>query len=175
MSLARLDPNFLIALNKLQILNRKFPKMAGIEAVKFSKDRFIRKNWVDQNSQAWDKRKRSPKWYSDEQKNQAKRGSLMVKSGRLKRSIRVTNVTANSVTIGTDVPYAQIHNEGGTINHTVSIKSFTRTRKGRNETVKAHNRKRIINMPKRQFMGESSMLLYRIERMLQLEMLKIIR
>lgn len=163
--LARLDPNFIIALNKLQKLRRNFPAMAGIEAVKFSKDRFVRKNWVGQSSEPWDPRKRKAP------------GSLMVGkgSGRLKRSIRVTQTTANSVTIGTDVPYAQIHNEGGVIDKTVNVREHSRKRKGRSEKVKSHRRKMNTTIPKRQFIGESTMLLYRVERLMQLEMLKILK
>ena len=163
--LAILDPNYLRRLNELQKLYRKFPTMAGITAQRFSKDRFVRKNWVDETSEQWKPRK-----------NKAP-GSLMVGkgSGRLKKSIRVTKTTRNSVTIGTDVPYAQIHNEGGVINKTVKVREHNRKRKGRSEKVKAHSRKMNTTIPKRQFIGESKMLLYRVERMLQLEMLKILK
>ena len=162
---AKLDPNFLKKLNELQKVYRKFPDMAGITAVKFSKDRFVRKNWVDQTAEQWKPRKHKAP------------GSLMVGkgSGRLKRSIRKTKVTRNSVTIATDVPYAEIHNEGGTINKTVSVKMHSRKRKGRVEKVKSHSRKMNTEIPKRQFIGESKMLLYRVERLLQLELLKILK
>lgn len=173
--LARLDPNFIIALNKLQKLKRNFPTMAGIEAVNFSKERFVRKNWLDRSPAAWKARKPSPEWHSEAQKKAAARGSLMVKSGRLKRSIRVIKVTPNSVTIGTDVPYAEPHNEGAVINQVVNVKSFSRKRKGRSETVKAHRRKRKMTLPKRQFLGESAILLRRVERLVQREITDILK
>ena len=162
---AKLDPNYLRKLNELQKLYRKFPDMAGITAERFSKDRFVRKNWLDETAEQWKPRKKKAP------------GSLMVGkgSGRLKRSIRRTKVTRNSVTIATDVPYAQIHNEGGTINKTVTVKAHSRKRKGRSENVKSHRRKMNTTLPKRQFIGESKMLLYRVERLLQLEMLKILK
>lgn len=167
--------DFFTKLNRLSKLYRKFPEMAAIEAVNFSKERFIRKNWVDKSVTRWKPRKPSPDWHSEAQKKEAARGSLMVKSGRLKRSIRKIKVTRNSVTIGTDVPYAEAHNEGAIINQTVNVKTHSRKRKGRTETVKAHRRKRKITLPERRFIGESALLLRRIERLVQREMNDILK
>lgn len=167
--------DYIIKLKKLSKLYQKFPELAAIEAVNFSKERFVRKNWVDKTVTAWKKRKPSPDWHSDAQKKAAARGSLMVKSGRLKRSIRKIKVTRNSVTIGTDVPYAEAHNEGAEINQTVTIKRHTRKRKGRTETVKSHRRRRKIKLPQRQFIGESAILLRRIERLVQREINEILK
>lgn len=169
------SPEFLAKLNRLSKLYRKFPEMAAIEAVNFSKERFVRKNWVDKSVTAWKARKASPEWHSEEQKKAAARGSLMVKSGRLKRSIRKIKVTRNSVTIGTDVPYAEAHNEGAVINTSVNVKQHSRKRKGRTETVKAHRRKRKITLPERRFIGESAILLRRVERLVQREITEILR
>jgi len=155
--------NFLTRLSKLQKLHQKFPQMAAILAVNFSKERFIQKNWVDRSASRWEPRKKESK------------GSLMAKSGRLKRSVRKLKVTRNSVTIGTDVSYAQIHNEGGTINKTVNVRSHSRTRKGREENVRAHTRKMNLKIPKRQFLGESAILQRRIERMLDKQIKQILK
>lgn len=38
--------------------------------------------------------------------------NLLVKSGSLRRSIRVVQATWQRISIGTDVEYAQVHNEG---------------------------------------------------------------
>ncbi len=160
---------------RLSELYKKFPELAAIEAVNFSKERFVRKNWVDKSREAWKPRKPSPEWHSDAQKKAASRGSLMVKSGRLKRSIRKLKVTRNSVTIGTDVEYAEIHNEGGTINQNINIRQHSRKRQGRTETVKAHKRARKLKIPERRFIGESAVLLRRIERLMQHEMNQILK
>lgn len=170
-----ISPDFLRKLNLLSKLYRKFPEMAAIEAVNFSKERFVRKNWVDKSVTRWKARKPSPEWHSEEQKRAASRGSLMVKSGRLKRSIRKIKVTRNSVTIGTDVPYAEAHNEGAVINTSVNVKTHSRKRKGRTETVKAHRRKRKITLPERRFIGESAILLRRVERLVQREINEILK
>ena len=174
--------DYLRKLKALGKLYEKFPKMAAIEAEYFSKERFVQKNWVDRSRVAWKKRK-----------NNNRGGSLMVGkgSGRLKKSIRKLSYTRNSVTIGTDVPYAQIHNDGGTINKTVRVKSHTRkvTKRARSErtgrvlkkrvsngttTVKAHTRKMNTTYPQRQFLGESALLMRRIERLTQREIDKIL-
>lgn len=162
---SQLSPDFLMKLNELQKLRRKFPDMAGIEAVHFSKQRFIDKNWVDETTKEWEPRKRKAP------------GSLMVGkgSGRLKKSIRKIRVTPNSVTIGTDVPYAQIHNEGGTIKKTVTVKSHSRKRKGRSEKVKSHRRKMNTTIPQRQFIGESATLMHTIEELIGKEMNRILK
>jgi phage gpG-like protein len=167
--------DFIVKLNRLSKLYKRFPEMAAIEAVNFSKERFVRKNWVDKSVSVWKPRKPSPEWHSEAQKKAAARGSLMVKSGRLKRSIRKIKVTRNSVTIGTDVPYAEAHNEGALINQIINVKTHSRKRKGRTETVKAHRRKRKMTLPERRFIGESALLLRRIERLVQREINDILK
>jgi phage gpG-like protein len=170
-----LSPDYIQKLNRLRKLYEKFPNMAAIEAVNFSKERFVRKNWVNKTPEPWKKPKPVPAWVPNEWRK--KGGSLLIGkgSGRLKRSIRKIKVTQNSVTIGTDVPYAQIHNEGGTIKQNVTIKAHSRQRKGRTERVKEYKRKRAFKIPQRQFIGESAILLRRIERMVQREMTEILK
>ncbi|QTV06043.1 phage virion morphogenesis protein [Faecalibacter bovis] len=155
--------DMLTKLHRLRQLHKRFPELAAIEAVNFSKERFVAKNWLDRSPNRWQPRKKES------------RGSLMAKTGRLKRSVRKLKTTRNSVTIGTDVPYAQIHNEGGSINNRVNVQAHSRVRKGRAERVKAHTRQMNIRMPKRQFIGESAILLRRIERMLDKQIKEILK
>lgn len=83
-------------------------------------------------------------------------------TGRLVNSI-TRSADANSVTVGTNVPYAAIHQFGGTIDHAArSIRVRLRTVKGRTRFAKdSHKRARIIwgeakawfvNIPARPFM-----------------------
>ena len=51
------------------------------------------------------------------------RGSLLLQSGKLRRSIRA-QVTSNSVSWSSSEPYAAIHNEGGTITITAKMKRY---------------------------------------------------
>lgn len=141
----------------------------GTIAVNFSKERFVKKDWKNQVSEPWKPRKRPDS------------GSLMIKSVRLKRSIRKMSVTSEYVVIGSDVPYAKIHNEGGRSTKTIYVSSHTRkkttpksvnlrTRKPSRQRVsvgeikvKSHTRKMNLNLPKRQFMGKSRALELRLQ------------
>lgn len=64
-----------------------------------------------------------------------KNRAILVKSGRLRRSLRSRRISFNSIKIYTDVPYASVHNNG--------------ERSGRGKGFK---------MPKRQFIGYSGQL-----------------
>ena len=98
---------------------------------------------------------------------------------------------AYKIIVGTDTPYAEIHNEGGHINKTVQVRghyrhSFKKTKKGtgiwslkskreRKKTVRlqtgrrfvrGHKRKMNTRIPQRKFIGVSAILERRIERAL---------
>jgi len=165
--------NRLRQVNKTAFLNRSMSKVA-ILAVNFSKERFVQKNWLSNRREPWQGRKRPA------------RGSILVKSGRLKRSIRKLAQGNYYVYIGTDVPYAPVHNDGGTINKTVTVRAHTRKKEARrtrdsrgryeqrgaatNHQVKSHRRRMNVTMPKRQFLGDSAILNRRIERFLSAEL-----
>lgn len=163
------------------------PNMLGNDAVNFFLDNFKRQGWLGNTLEPWKKRS-----------SKAKRNTgraILIDSGRLRRSIRITSVSTGSVTIGTDVPYAKAHNEG--FRGTVNVKAFNRnkyskekvgsgklTKKGvermktvqrisSTSTVKGHTRK--VNLPKRQFMGESPYLTKQLQRRLQAELMKGLR
>lgn len=173
--------SFIKNLDQVSRAIKRIPKLAGIEAVNFSKERFRAQNWADDSTKPWAKRKRS------RGSRQRDNGAVLVSSGRLKRSIRVISSSANRVIIGTDVPYAEAHNEG--FRGTVKVKAHTRgkynterekvtSKNGRTRTVsrkrrsgaievKSHVRK--MNLPQRQFMGNSAALARKIERTMQAE------
>lgn len=152
---------------------QSLPRQVGQLAVNFSKERFVEQNWLDESPEPWQPRKRKRRGGKARQQ-----GAILVDSGRLKRSIRIIRVEGTSVTIGTDVPYAQKHNEGftGTENvkaYVQKVKQHTRKmkvgpkRKTRKVKVRAHSRRikahsRKVNIPKRQFLGKSRQLESRI-------------
>ena len=51
------------------------------------------------------------------------RGSLMMRSGNLRRSV-TSDIIGNGITFSSSLPYATIHNEGGTITVTSQMKKF---------------------------------------------------
>ena len=153
----------------------RIPQKAAVMAVNFTKERFVKKNWVDTTEHPWDKTKK-------------RKGSTLIKSGRLKRSIRKVHVGADYAIIGTDVPYARIHNDGGTMEGTEHVRTHTRrahkrkayTRAGkrikagvvRAHTIKSHTRKYKRTIIQRQFIGESQALTNQLTSMIETEIQK---
>lgn len=159
---------------------KALPNEIAAVAVKFSKDRFRDQAWLDSNKEPWKARKQR------RQGGKRKSQTLLVNSGRLKRSIRKIKADQNDIKIGTDVPYAEIQNNGGKITASANVKSYTkkahsrkahsRSRKGNVEAVpaqnvsshrvKAHRRKMNTTIPQRQFIGNSAKLASDIEKLI---------
>lgn len=155
---------------------KKLPAEIATVAVNFSKDRFRDQAWLDRTKEKW-KALKNPR-----NRKGRRSQTILVDTGRLKRSIRKIKVTQNQIIIGSSEPYASIHNDGGEIKKTVQVKShqvnshrrrsYTRTRAGRTETIKAqtvkafrvksHARKMNTKIPARRFMGNSDRLNRRI-------------
>lgn len=149
------------------------PIKVGDTAVLFTKQRFAQKNWIGNSVEYWRPRKKFTRWgVTPRNKGRA----LLVDSGRLRRSVRIMNKTATSVTIGSDVPYAKAHNDGfrGAAQQTVSPHT-RRLKKGGTTTVKAHDRTIQQNIPRRRFIGQSQYLTKQIERIISSEIMKAIK
>lgn len=104
-------------------------------------------------TEEFDKNFERKAFFTDKWKQRANpnaKGSLLLVTGTLRRSIR-SEVIANGVRFSSAVPYAAIHNEGG--KGTKSVKAHTRrSKKGKTYSVKAHTRR--FNIPQRQFIGD---------------------
>lgn len=100
---------------RLERKTAELPEVIGNEIVNYALDAFDKQAW---EGQQWDKRK------SKKDPSRA----LLIKSGILRRSIRVVRTTATGGSVGTDVPYARIHNEGGEINKPARKEDFVRNR-----------------------------------------------
>lgn len=144
----------------------RMPTLIGTEAVNFSKKRFREQAWVDNGTEPWKKRKPGAA------RNNGR--AILVDKGKLRNSIRIVRSGPGFVVIGTSVPYAQVHNEGGTINIPVTDRMrrwgwamFAKTKdskfKGLALTKKSSLR---VRMPKRQFMGNSAYLRQKTKRMM---------
>jgi phage gpG-like protein len=140
-----------------------FPNIIAETAVEHFQERFTQENW---EGVPWQKRK-------DKEPHR-----LLMKSRNLFRSIHPSEVTPQLVRIragSPQVPYAQIHNEGGVITKAARSETFVRNRykkgpkskafggmglfqkgttAGKGLTFKAHS----VTIPQRQFMGRSAML-----------------
>lgn len=168
---------------------RAIPRRAGVLAVNFSKDRFRSQSWVDNIREPWKKRK-AESWGRKPRKGRA----ILVDSGRLRRSIRVISTSPDRVVIGTDVPYAEAHNEGFTGKITQKVKAHTRRKFGRIQStnietrkrssrrgqvgggqVKAHTRIIDQKIPRRRFIGSSALLNRQLERMITVEIVRAVK
>ncbi|MDR0364242.1 MAG: phage virion morphogenesis protein [Bacteroidales bacterium] len=160
--------DFIKKMDALATTYSRIPTEIATIAVNFSKERFREQAWLDETKEPWKPRSRKRRG------GKSRSQTLLVDTGRLKRSIRKIYVSESKVIIGTDVPYAQIHNDGGIIQETVTVKTHnrkehTRNRAGRTErvrahTVNAHRRSINVRIPKRQFIGNS----YALERRMYL-------
>lgn len=170
------------------------PNMLGNDAVNFFKDSFKNQGWLGNSFTPWRPRKAVTRW-GKTPRNKGR--AILVDSGRLRRSIRITSVRSMAVTIGTDVPYARAHNEGIRLGMIQQVKAHTRkitklsTVQGKSlktrskvsfnrlqigETmVKAHKRRIDQRLPQRQFMGDSPYLATKLKRRLQAELMKGLR
>lgn len=159
----------ILAVNRV---GHRLPDQLGTVAVNFFKQRFRDQNWIDNYTEPWKPRKED----KNRRRRNRKRRGILTLTGRLRRSIRKIRVTSDSVLVGTDVPYAEAHNEG--VRKNVTVKEHERTkhkkekerytdRRGRNRTrtkkvddgkitVKRHTRK--MNLQRRRFAGRSAAL-----------------
>ncbi len=184
-----------------EFINRKAPRLIANKAVEIFMQSWDKEGFTNATGgfEAWQKRKENAGKKSDS------RGTLIGKgSGKLRRSLRVIgSPNLSKIVIGTAVPYAKIHNEGGTLNIpiTEAMRGFfwvkyyeeigkrkaaignltKRYKKGKmsqnryttivgekkRATASAQKWKNLaltkkqtltINMPKRQFMGNSMLL-----------------
>lgn len=124
---------------------RNFVTIMGTEAKNHFVRSFRNQGFTDQSLQRWQARKRVDRGVRGNR-------AILVKSGDLRRSIRIVSKTLTSVTIGSDLPYAKVHNDG--------------LRAGRG---------RGFKMPKRQFIGYSSALSISLQRKLDNRIQKVFK
>ena len=130
-----------------------FPAMLAETAVEHFQNALINKSWDGQPYPAYGNLNRQPR-----------RGSLMMRTNNLFRSIHIKTTSASRVIISAGnsrVPYARIHNEGQRVTGTFQVRAHTNRNfmgKGKQVNIKSHSRKVDFTMPKRQFMGKSALL-----------------
>lgn len=189
------------ARRKILIYEKKWPTLAGGQALKFVDSNFSAQGWRGNTLIPW-KRTKSGK----ANKLGHKRQGILINTGRLRRGNRMQTGT-QQVRIYNNVKYARLHNEG--FKGVVNVKEYTRRRFGKGtfdvgehkisygesyslrthrklknkkvETgrvkVKAHTMR--MNMPMRQFMPNrrrgSAILEKKIRDMTQKDILKILK
>lgn len=135
------------ALEELWRRNRKtMLATAAVTAVNHFKRSFEIGGWAGESFERWPGRKPGAPRPSR---------ALLVDTGRLRRSIRVTARGASFITVGTDVPYGRAHNLGLTYAKRVQVAAHSRKTKRGAVAVKSHSRQMNTTMPQRQFLGSS--------------------
>ncbi len=163
---------------KLAEVLRSLPAIIGEEAVNFSLESFDKQSWSGNTEEVWPRRKDPTKWGKKDDPSR----SLLILTGKMRRSIRIGKLQEARVTIqagGPDTPYTRVHNFGfrGPVEQNVS----EHTRRGRNGgTVRVSPFKRTINqnIPQRRFIGgesDSPYLKMRIRRRCIAELKKILK
>ena len=168
-------------------VREELPLQLAAVAQNFFVDSFQRQGWYDSLTlKRWQPRA-DESW---RRKKKGRRGNraILVKTGRLRRSIKIRSARFQKIVIATDVAYAAAHNYG--YKGTVSVRSHTRRRYGREKeeyttktgkqstrqkkvvkssyTVRQHTRK--MNLPQRQFMGHSPMLDRKLNKVIERQM-----
>lgn len=171
---------FQLFYQKAKAVLSKLPLLAANRGKNFFQDRFRDQAWYDDKYMPWVKRKPTT----------AKRDNgraILTDRGHLKRGVRIKSAEWGNVTVGNDVKYAAPNNYGfkGTVrvpehvrvaSRKVATKELKKKGKqrrarlggkkqkirGATHVVKAHNRK--MNIPKRQFIGNSALLNRLIQR-----------
>lgn len=140
--MARNRFNFDTVFVRLQRLKSDIPVVISNQTKNFFVDSFRKQGWTDSSLKKWDKRNPDTR----------PGGAILIKSGALRRSIKIRRSNFSKILIGSYLPYSKVHNEG--FKGSVSVKSYS-TRTGRQ--VRSHARQ--MNTPKRQFMGNSRKLM----------------
>lgn len=127
---------------------------------------FRRQGWIDRTFEPWQKRR-----HSDRDTKRRGNRAVLVQSGDLRRSIRVSQRSKHAITFTSDLPYSSIHNYGGTTHPTVTprMRGWARYRfKETKNTMFAaiantKLSKLTVNIPKRKFMGNSVFLTNKVK------------
>ena len=168
-------------------VREELPLQMAAVAQNFFVGSFQRQGWYDGLTlKRWTPRK-GEKW---RRKKKGRRGNraILIKTGRLRRSIKIRSARFQKIIIATDVAYAAAHNYGSLV--AVSVRSHTRrqyrrvreeytTKTGKqrtrrkkvvnsSHTVRQHTRK--MNLPQRQFMGHSPMLDRKLNKVIERQM-----
>lgn len=152
---------------RVEAVNQRLPNIIGTEVINSVIDNFRDESFF------------GDKWPARQNKKNTRK--LLIKSGNLQRSPRIVRSQPGLVVVGSDIPYAALHNNGGEINRNARSETFTRNRlkKGKNKgrftrgtnpnkqgfTFKASS----YNMPMRKFLGAHPKLKAQLETVIKTE------
>ena len=145
----------------------KLPKKLGQAAETHFRNSFKNQGFTDRALVKWPARKQPPVTKS----GKPVKHTILYRHGLLRNSVRLVKWDWNNIQVvagGAHVPYAAIHNDGGTISSSSSVRAHSRrahqaNRRGKRvnipeATVRPYTRTMNMVIPRRQFMGESHVL-----------------
>lgn len=166
---------------ELERLQRQvMPVKGGAMAKAHFQDNFRKGGFVNNGLHKWDKAKRQRAGAKGARANYR---TLLSSRSHLYSSIEYKPGNGE-VTIFNNVPYAAIHNEGGTINLPGRQQVMHFTNKGRLTTKNAKKARyaqkatigpHSVTMPKRQFIGQSAELTEKIDKKFESEIRQILK
>lgn len=144
-------------LDEFRAFKKSLPTVVGGKGVRFFKENFKRQGFLDKQLEPW------------QQRQDGTTEGVLIQSGNLRRSIRAIKRNEAMVSVGTYVPYAKIHNEGGEIAQKPTAKqrrffwakwfaSGEKDERDDNWKGAALAKEINIKIPKRQFIGKSETL-----------------
>ena len=133
--------------------------IAKKEGVDFFQDSFVNEGFTNGSFEKWEARK-NPSDYK-----------ILSVTGDLMKSIQVFSANQKRIVFGSDEEYAQIHNEGGTMNIKITEKSrkffwamFYHTNEVKWKWMALTKKDSLqVTIPKRQFIGESKTLMKQLD------------
>lgn len=150
---------------------KDLPEKVGEKARAFFLTSFIKEGFTDTSFMAWPKRK-------DDLPHK-----LLGQSLALRASVKVTQADMKRVVVraGEGLPYAAIHNEGGTISVTITDRMrryfwylFKKTGEEKYKWMALTKKERLtIRIPKRQFIGQSYILDQQLEKIFIKRIIKV--
>lgn len=133
-----------------RFVTRDVPNIVAETATEYYHERFIEKNW---DGKPW------PKYnpYNNPKRNEPTKGSLLLRTTNLRRSVRPSLVRPDLVRISagsSKVPYARAHNEG--FNGFQQVPGYVNSNfMGKGQSVRIRGHRRYQRLPRRQFIGRS--------------------
>jgi phage gpG-like protein len=159
----------------MKMIENDVPEIIGVEGINHFKDSFQNEGFTDKNLEKWKSRKTKRMSRNDQK--------VLSDSGELADSIEY-RIEGNAVVFFTDKPYAQIHNEGGTITVTDQMRRFFWAK--HYEASEAEQEdianqwlgmalSETLKIEKRQFIGDSAQLFLKIDAKVIRELDKIFK
>jgi phage gpG-like protein len=165
-----------------QLFEKDAIRIIGIEGKKHFQDSFTNEGFTDEKLEKWKPLSRAT--IARKTKKDGGIAKILHQEGHLEQAIDWSaDYGQRGVVFKNDRPYAQVHNEGGTVTQGARSELFTRNRdektkkftSGTNAGRGFSFKERSFSMPKRQFMGPSRVLEKKIVEKITARLEKILK